>query len=169
MTRRPLAVRIHRIRDEDWPLVRDIRLAMLHDTPIAYGETLQTALALGDEDWVARAARDASGTGVSVAAVRDDGMWVGRATGFDARATGATLVGVYVTPDARGRGVLDAMLVAVEQWATGFSDTLALEVHEDNLRAARAYARLGFVPTGGTRPYELDPGRRLIGMIKRLR
>ena len=60
-------------------------------------------------------------------------------------ATGPLLVGVYVAPDHRGdaAGVSRLLLDAVERWALGHSDTLRLEVHEDNPRARRFYEKLG--------------------------
>ncbi len=43
------------------------------------------------------------------------------------------------------------MVDAAAEWARDVDDAeLALDVHEDNARALRAYARLGFVDTGRT-------------------
>lgn len=65
-----------------------------------------------------------------------------------------------MTPAARGTGVLAALTapVASRARAQGGASELLLEVHETNLRARTAYARLGFVETGATTPYPLDPG-----------
>jgi hypothetical protein len=41
-------------------------------------------------------------------------------------------------------------------------------VHEDNARARRAYERRGFVLTGHTVPYNLDPSRNELEMVKGL-
>ena len=84
--------------------------------------------------------------------------------------TGPLLVGVYVAPGHRGRdaGVADALLDAVERWAAGHGTTLRLHVHEDNPRALAFYERRGFVRTGHTEPYGLDPTRSEIEMVEQL-
>jgi GNAT superfamily N-acetyltransferase len=63
----------------------------------------------------------------------------------------ALAVAVFVSPTHRGRGILDDLFDEAAQWAGDRGCTeLVLDVHEDNLRAQAAYARLGFAPTGGT-------------------
>ena len=53
------------------------------------------------------------------------------------------------------------MLAGCAAWAGGRGQPhLRLEVHEDNVRARAAYARLGFVDTGVRRPYPLDRARQ---------
>jgi GNAT superfamily N-acetyltransferase len=55
---------------------------------------------------------------------------------------------VFVIPQARGRGVLDALVDHVTHVAgTVGSPELRLYVHPANARAARAYERLGFAPS----------------------
>jgi ribosomal protein S18 acetylase RimI-like enzyme len=70
------------------------------------------------------------------------------------------LVGVFVDPAARGRheGVADALLDGIIDWARGLGTTLTLDVHADNTRAIAFYTRRGFIDTGVTMPYELEPG-----------
>ena len=149
---------VRRVVPDDWPALRALRLEALEDTPIAFLETLEAARALGDEAWRTRAARGAAGgDSVQVLAFDRTGTALGTCVGFvsDDR---AWLAAVYVTPAARGRGLLAPMLEQVAAWvgAQG-QDVLLLEVHEDNAAARRAYERLGFVATGGRRPYPLDP------------
>ena len=61
----------------------------------------------------------------------------------------ADLVAVYVTPAARGTGVIQALLDAAAEWAlTQEVPKLQLFVHAQNLRAQRAYAKSGFAFTG---------------------
>ncbi|MCU1475039.1 N-acetyltransferase [Amnibacterium sp.] len=154
--------------EEDWREARDLRLEMLADTPIAYLETLETALG-HDEAYWRRRARPRTDGGITVVAVTDDGRWVGTMAGIPG-AGGPTLVGVYVSPAFRGRraGVTDALLDAVETWARGHADVLRLEVNELNARARAAYEQRGFVLTGRTSPYPLDPPSLELEMIKRL-
>ena len=61
------------------------------------------------------------------------------------------VVGVWVRPDSRGSGAVDALLAAAGVWAGGLGlRRVQLDVHRDNLRAQGAYRRAGFEPTGET-------------------
>lgn len=158
--------------EADWREVRQIRLEMLADTPMAYGETLDSALAHDDDEWRMRARRGESEHGTAVVAVdAGSGRWVATMGGYVDDDAGPMLVGVYVHPDHRGRaaGVTDSLLDAVEEWARGEGDTLTLHVHEDNARAAAYYRRRGFEATGRTLPYNLDPTRLEVEMRRVLR
>ena len=157
---------------EDWQSYRAIRLEMLEDTPTAYVERLSTALEQTDNQWRERTARGSSPTSIRCAAITTDGGWIGSMGGFipDGH-TEPILVGVYVAPRWRGgaAGVTDALLHAVETWARARSESITLEVHEDNARAFAAYSKRGYVVTGNTRPYELDARSNEIEMRKMLR
>ena len=151
---------VRELGSEDWRAWRELRLEGLADTPIGFGELHADALALPDEEWQARWARP----GFRVIAY-DGSDPLGMAGGFRDEAGEAVLFGVYVRPAARGRGVLAALVDAVQQWAA--PDPLRLDVHEDNGRARRAYEKLGFVPSGRTTEGGGIDGRDLHGMVRR--
>jgi len=164
---------VRRTSETDWPNVRALRLEMLADTPLAYGETLETALARPEAEWRMRAARgDGPGTTAVAAIDGDTGQWIGTMGGFlgGFGSTGPLLVGVYVAPGSRGRtsGVADALLDAIEDWARGHGTTLSLHVHEDNARAITFYERRGFTYTGRSAPYDLAPSRLELEMRREL-
>ncbi len=71
----------------------------------------------------------------------------------------ATLVGVYVSPRARGRGVIDALIRAATDWArdAGYPE-LTLDVHERNVVAIGSYRRAGFDVVG---EFVGDDGREI--------
>lgn len=156
----------------DWERVRDLRLEMLRDTPIAFMETVERAEANSEAEWRMRANRGSTPDSVQLVAVDASGAWVGTMSGFVDRAEtgGPLLVGVYVSPGFRGSdaGVTDALLDAVEEWARSLSDALTLHVHEDNSRAIAYYRRRGYTPTGHTVPYNLDPSKNEIEMRRAL-
>lgn len=157
--------------EADWQAVRALRLEMLRDYPLAYAETLATALDVDEAGWRLRGARGTNPRQTSVVAIDGD-RWIGHMGGYIPDATsGPVLVGVYVAADHRGEtaGVARRLLDVVEDWALGFGDTLRLEVHEDNPRAIRFYEKLGFTHTGRSREYELAPGGLELEMIKPLR
>ncbi len=160
---------VRAVVESDWREVKALRLEMLRDTPIAYLETLDSALAEPDAIWQVRAARASLDGSIRLAAINGSGRWIGTVGGVHDRDHGATLVSVYVTPRARGRhGVLDAMLALVEEWAQASGTTLRLGVHEQNRRAIAAYEKRGFVETGQWVEYPLEPGGRELEMIKRM-
>jgi GNAT superfamily N-acetyltransferase len=150
--RTPSTVTIRRTTADDWQQLRDLRLEMLEDTPLAYGETLSTGLARGQ-----------TAHSVLLAAIDDEtGDWVGTMGGYLDAPGSPMLVGVYVRPSHRGKeaGVADALLDTVVEWARSEGAALTLHVHEDNPRAVAYYRRRGFEPTGVTVPYVLDPESR---------
>lgn len=156
---------------DDWRELRALRIEMLRDTPLAFGETVQDALAHTEAEWRMRGARGTAPHGIAVVAIDLDGRWVGTMGGYvPDPGTGALLVGVYVSPQHRGReaGVFDRLLRTIEDWARTEGDTLTLHVHEDNARARAAYLRRGFVETGTRLPYVLDSSAMEIEMVKPL-
>lgn len=163
------AFRIRPVAESDWPEVRALRLEMLRDTPLAFGETLATARRHDEAEWRRRAGRSAAGRSSSFAATDRRGAWIGTMGGYLDAELGAVLVSVYVTPPWRGAtGVVDALLDHVEDWAREHGDTLHLHVHALNPRARAAYLRRGFVPTGRLVPYVLDATQSEIEMVKQL-
>jgi ribosomal protein S18 acetylase RimI-like enzyme len=158
--------RIRPITEDDWELLRDLRVEMLRDTPKAFLERLDTALRRTDREWRRRTARDAADRGSRRFVVEADGRLVGVMGVYRDAAGRATVFGVYVTPAWRSRGVAEELLAVVEAEAveTFGADALYLLVHEDNPRARAFYRRQGFVETGRTLPYELDPSEREIEM-----
>jgi GNAT superfamily N-acetyltransferase len=136
--------------EDDWQAVRALRLEMLRDTPIAYADTLERSLGYDEAEWRRRARRGEGPNQTAVVAIEGD-RWVGTMSCYvPDQSTGPMLVGVYVAPDRRGdeAGVTRALLDEIERWAAARSDTLRLEVHEDNPRARRFYERLGFRADG---------------------
>ena len=145
-----------------WRELRALRLEMLADSPLAFVEALESAQRLTDRDWQERAIRYTRPGCCALVAVDDaTGRWIGTMSAYvDDSAGRPYVVAVYVTPEHRGRdcGVADVLLDGVEQWARDEALTeLWLEVHEANPQAQAFYRRRGYVLTGNTRPYDLDP------------
>jgi RimJ/RimL family protein N-acetyltransferase len=158
----PAPFTLHRPTEDDWAAIRDLRLRMVTDTPVAFLETSEQVLAHGEQHWRERGRRNSTGPGTYVVAVDPDGRWIGSMVGMvsdgspgyvatpRAGRRRANLVGVFVDPQWRGAaGVTDTLLGEVCRWAaqSGF-DLLYLHVSEQNPRAIRAYEKRGFVRTG---------------------
>ncbi|QWS32307.1 GNAT family N-acetyltransferase [Curtobacterium aetherium] len=172
------AFSIHRTTEDDWPLVRELRIENATDNPISYGATLETTLAMTEDDWRLRARRGQAVDATSLAAVDDtSGRWIGMmsAQSGDTDGTDPVLTGVFVSLAFRGRahGVADALLGGIVDWADRRGATrLRLYVHEHGTPARRFYARHGFVPTGRTRPVGFTEGTTLemarpLGQVER--
>jgi ribosomal protein S18 acetylase RimI-like enzyme len=156
---------VRRVRLSDAGRVRSIRLEALADpvADIAYLDTRAQAEAQPDEYWQERTAGVAL-SGSAAQFIAEAGRdWVGTVTvlipeagsedyfGRVAVEGRALIVAVYVRPSHRGRGTLDALMDAAAEGALAMGEReIALDVHEDNARAQRAYARLGFTATGVT-------------------
>lgn len=134
-------MRVEVLTPDDWRPWRDLRLEALADTPIGFMETLEQARTVDEEEWRERMGKP----GLRLLAY-DGERAVGMGGGFRDDAGTPILFAVYVTPGARGRGVLELLVDRVAAWAA--PDPLVLEVHVDNARAHRAYVRLGFTETG---------------------
>ena len=149
-------MRVEVLGAKDWRRWRDLRLEALQDTPIGFMELYADAVLLSDQEWQERWQRP----GVRVMAYEGPEP-LGMAGGFLSEDGDAVLFGVYVRPSYRGGEVLAALVGAVQVWAP---TPLLLEVHEDNLRAKRAYEKLGFVATGERRAGEAIDGKDLLAM-----
>jgi len=123
-----------------------------------FGSTLARERSFDEAEWRRRAARPATflasrnDRDVGMAGVYElDGEW--------------WVMGMWLAPDARGTGVVEALARACETVAQeAGAATAALRVMEDNPRGRRAYLRLGCRPTG-TREHVRD-GRDELFMAK---
>jgi GNAT superfamily N-acetyltransferase len=167
------SVDVVRATADDWAAMRDIRLEMLADTPLAYLETLATAEARTEPEWRERARQHTLPGSLVLGALAPptDGAgtgrrWVGTMSGYRRPEGVPCLASVYVAPAHRGTDLPRRLLAEVVAWARDEvgADQLLLEVHEHNPRARRFYEREGFVLTGGWTPYRLDPSTRDLEM-----
>jgi GNAT superfamily N-acetyltransferase len=151
---------VRRIRADEWEQARMLRLAALADptAAAAFTDTLDEALTRPAELWQSRARAAAEGPHAQFIAEGADGEWLGTLTvlvyeagdedyvGQPVAVRRANVVAVYVRPEARGHGLIDALLDAAKHFALGLGlSELHLEVHGDNSRALGAYERSGFV------------------------
>ncbi len=157
---------IRRIRTDDWPAFRDLRLRALQGEPDAFGSTYAEESTRSDEQWIEWVTELADGgPSFGVAAV-DDARWIGMAVGAPHRdhPGEAGLFAMWVEPLARGAGTGRALVDAVVGWArsTAFP-VVRLQVTESNDAAVRLYARSGFSDEGSRVP--LREGSDVVTMI----
>ncbi|MGW7547263.1 GNAT family N-acetyltransferase [Streptomyces sp. NPDC054770] len=164
---------IRAIRSDEWEAVKRLRLAALRDpvADIAFLESYEEALDRPDSFYRERAERSAaepSGARQFVA-VAADGEWAGTVTvlieeagttdwaGFPVERRQGHVVGVFVQPEHRGSGLVEALFAAGAEWARERgAERVRLLVHTENPRAQGAYRKAGFVPSGVLVPFSDD-------------
>jgi ribosomal protein S18 acetylase RimI-like enzyme len=146
---------------------RALRLAGLHAHPAAFAADADDEAAWPAGDWLARLAkRTTFGAflGVDLVGTVALAFQTGRKVSHR-----GSLVGVYVTPVARGSGAGPALIAAVVAAARGQVDELVLSVGIGNAPAIALYLACGF------RPYAIDEdairvdGVRVDDVLMRLR
>jgi RimJ/RimL family protein N-acetyltransferase len=156
------------MRAHEWREARALRLEALSDdaAAVAYLTTHDEAAARPDEYWRAQTQASSADAGEEArarqfVAISVDGTWLGTAvalveeigqrdyTGSVIDDRGGAVVGVYLRPEHRGRGIMEDVLDAVAGWlgARGLP-RVRLNVHADNPRARRLYEKAGFRATG---------------------
>ena len=148
-------VEIRALPPTDWRLVREVRLRSLRESPQAFTSTYAREKAFDESTW-----RDRATTCRWFAAV-EDGRAVGVAGGVDGWSDDPgrrELVGMWVEPAHRGRGISRELLGAVSDWARSVGATvLSLGVRSSNRDARAAYLRMGLLPAGTTPMVGGDP------------
>ncbi|WP_319949594.1 GNAT family N-acetyltransferase [Streptomyces halobius] len=156
---------IRQVRVDEWPVVKELRLAALRDpvAPIAFLETYEQAQAQSEKFWKDRTARGAEGEPHRCQFVAEGpkGDWAGTMTvlveepgaqdftGELVEQQQAHVVAVFVREEHRGGTVAPALLRTAVGWSLarkGLS-RVRLFVHEDNSRAEAFYRKAGFERT----------------------
>ncbi|NMM25367.1 MAG: GNAT family N-acetyltransferase [Phycicoccus sp.] len=147
-------VAVSRLDADGWRAYRAIRLAMLHESPSAFGSTHEEAASFDEALWkqrltdnvvlLARVGRKPAGSAVfSEYGVTDPGD--------------CSLFGMWVDPAFRRTGVARALVDAVVAQARADGKRrVVLHVVGDNAAAKALYEREGFVATGHSVPYPHD-------------
>jgi len=152
---------------DDWLALRDIRLAALREAPYAFGSTYEREAAFAEADWRRRIAK--GGTFLAYLPEVSASDPAGLAGGYPESADTVELVSMYVRPPARGRGVGEALVARVIDWARARNATsVDLWVTETNKPALLLYERCGFTPTGQHQPLPSNPALAEIAMTYRL-
>jgi ribosomal protein S18 acetylase RimI-like enzyme len=147
---------------EDWQTYREIRLAMLWESPGAFGSRYADAVRFDEDTWRGRL------TSCDHHLAEVDGRAVG-AAGLYVEDGVADLIGMWVRPQARGRSVGALLVQAVlDRAAVLGCDRVRLEVVDGNVPARRLYERMGFISTGVITTYENAPGGTESEMVRLL-
>lgn len=147
-------VRVVRVGPDNWEAWRDVRLEALRDAPTAFGSTYENQVGRTEQQWRDRLH---PANGLTCLSMLDDRI-VGMAAGHPEGDGVIELISMWVSPDARRRGVGDALVDEVVRWAREqHADAVELWVTRGNDPAERLYARHGFLRTGAVQPLPSDP------------
>jgi RimJ/RimL family protein N-acetyltransferase len=151
-----VVVEVRQVDAADWQELREVRLRALADAPDAFASTLEREAAFPDDVWRQRAQ---GGPGSANFIVRQDGVGVGMAAVVAEPTPGRMqLVGMWVDPRLRRRGVAQALIGQVVGWSHAHhARELIAWVAETNTAARLLYARVGFRPAGGRQPLPSNP------------
>ncbi|MEU5979915.1 GNAT family N-acetyltransferase [Streptomyces sp. NPDC047315] len=166
-TSEQVALRV--VADEEWPLWRDLRRTAVADAPHAFCSRVDDWDRGEEARWRAMSTGPDSYNLVADVNARPVGMARGvrLRTGTE---SAYELRSVWVAPEARGRGVADRLVAAVEEWALRQgARSLRLLVAPGNPSADALYRRHGYLPTGELGGPAPDGVGRQYAMAKDLR
>ncbi|NUR95121.1 MAG: GNAT family N-acetyltransferase [Kribbellaceae bacterium] len=149
---------------DDWKAWRELRLAALQEAAFAFGSQYADWADAPEERWRERL----SSPGAYQVIASIDGTPAGMAGGFP-DGDHAELVSMWVAPPGRGKGVGNALMQAIEDWARSIGATaLGLSVVPGNDPAHNLYLRHGYADTDELGDLMADGVRRELVMRKPL-
>lgn len=163
-------ISIRRIGPDDGPLLRQVRLDAIEESPGEFTTRRDDAVARPVEAWtrVAEAHSAAADQGTWFAEAGPD--TAGMVSAFRTDDGAVTMTSLWSAPGYRRMGVADALLAAVRHWAeSGDAVELRQWLVERNQHARAFHEALGFAPTGSERPYEPHPELREVELRLALR
>lgn len=134
---------LHLVDPDDWRAWRELRLQALTEAPYAFGSTLEEWQGEGDTE--ARWRDRLSAVPFNIIA-RFNKEPAGMVSATAPAVHGSVeLISMWVAPFARGRGVGDALVQAVLDWAAQQEvQRVTADVKESNANAIALYRRQGF-------------------------
>jgi ribosomal protein S18 acetylase RimI-like enzyme len=142
MTKADRTMIIRRTAEEDWEILKEIRLAALLDAPTAFGVTHASAAAYTDSQWRERASN--RGQAEFLLAFMN-GMAVGIVGGVVSPTLEFNLIAMWVKPECRGMAVAAGLVDFIKTRAVSQGHArVVLDVSPDNVRAAAFYRKQGF-------------------------
>lgn len=144
-----MTIHIAALNEQDWQILKTIRLKALQADPGVFGSNYAAESAYDDAEW--RSWLNSDDTGVF--GVFDDGRIIGMTAisikRQDETRRTAILWGSWLEPDYRGRGLSQGMYEARLGWAGAHPTCAAIEVSHraSNIGSKRANQKHGFVFT----------------------
>lgn len=147
---------IRRVDEDDWQVVREVRLRALRESPEAFGSSLAREEGFAESHWRMRLR-----TSPTWVAVDDEGVPRGIVSMVQEPGSPESdrhVVSLWVAPEVRRRGVGWSLLDAATRGAAADgAETVSLWVVDDNASAVDLYVRAGFERTGERQALPRDP------------
>ncbi len=166
----PIGPVVHRIRADEGPRLRQVRLDAIADSPGAFTTRLADAEARAPEAWDRVAAVHSAADDQATWFAAVDGVTAGMVSAFRTDDGAVTMTSLWSAPGYRRQGVADVLVTAVREWADGaHAPEVRQWLVERNAHARAFHQAQGFVPTGAERPYEPCPDIREVELRLPLR
>jgi ribosomal protein S18 acetylase RimI-like enzyme len=145
-------IQIGRLPPEKWQEYKALRLRALHDDPQAFSEPFEKAISYPDERWQQRAAEGYAGK-VSLMVFASEGEQLAGMMGafFPPHDPSvAYIFGVYVVPEARGKGIAKQLMESLLHELQTYPNIVKanLSVNKGQLAAVKLYESFGFKLVG---------------------
>lgn len=129
--------------EEDWEILKTVRLESLLDRPDVFSATYDTAEKYSQSQWRDRASHKTQYQYIlAIQATRAIGI-IG---GTQNPALEFNVVAMWVNPEFRGKGIADLLISAIKNLAISKGHSrIVLSVSPNNSRAVSLYSRHGFV------------------------
>jgi ribosomal protein S18 acetylase RimI-like enzyme len=146
-------MKVRQVEPDEWRRWREVRLRMLREDAANFGSRYEDAVREPDAWWKTWVA-EADGTAKVLLAADEDEAWIGAVGGFvRVDPSEVHLISLWVAPEARGRGVAQALIRELAQWTLSRgAERILLFVQEANAPARALYRRLGFEQAGTPEP-----------------
>ncbi|KYQ83632.1 acetyltransferase [Acinetobacter sp. NRRL B-65365] len=144
--------------EEDWKILKTVRLESLLDSPEVFAMTYAVVEQYSESEWRNRASQKTRHQ--YILAIKG-GRAIGIIGGTQNAVHEFNLIAMWVNPMFRGRGIADLLISAIKGVAIsqGYS-RVVLSVSPDNLRAVNFYSRHNFVFIPEWEALPLESGRR---------
>lgn len=141
------SVNIIQLTSDQWQIYQQLRLEALQNDPQAFGSSYQDALKKTETDWRSRLEDANQGRGSWLLFAGDKQSLLGMIAAVldNEQENTAIILSVYVTPQARGKGISKKLMAAILDAIKADGVKKAwLEVNTEQLPALHLYQRFGF-------------------------
>jgi ribosomal protein S18 acetylase RimI-like enzyme len=156
MAAKSSAVLIRPTTEEDWEILKTIRLTALLDSPAAFGLSYAVAATYSDQQWRERAS---SQTQPQFLVAIDQEQPVGLIGDAISPSGEYNLIAMWIHPNHRGMGIASRLVKAIQARAIERGHRrVVLSVSPENVSAVNLYRRQGFVFLPEWEPLASQPG-----------
>lgn len=156
MTTESRSVLIRPTNEDDWGILKAVRLAALQDSPTSFGLSYATAAGYSEQQWRDRASHQ---TQPQFLIAMEQGQAIGLIGDSTSPSGEYNLIAMWVHPMRRGMGIAGRLIKAIQARAIERGHRrIVLSVSPDNADAVGLYRRHGFTFLPEWEPLASQPG-----------